>query len=455
LGYDGVANHGTSNRTGAATVAIEIGAVISGKRDRWEVLDRLGRGATSETLRVRSVSSREPAVLKLSHLAQIRDWKAVELFQREVEILQTLDHPGIPRYLDCVDNADSSQGLIQTFIAGRTLQAVIDGAPLSTARFEAVLRDTLDTLAYLHEHSPPVVHRDLKPANIMLDDARAYIIDFGSVKWTLRESAELTSVGTFGYMAPEQVLGRAEPASDIYALGMSFVALATGRDPADFEVDPNTGQIDVRSMLLRLPERIAEVLVAMTRPGIGQRLADARAALRMLDSPTAAPTLPSTRPPASTISPLAASRSRRLTGLGAGLGAVLGVGALVAVAALTLPGSSEPPIPASEASPPSEPTASRAPPSEATRRPPAAPVLVTRPTTPASPASEAATGSSTVRLRSDPPGASVLLPDGDRCTTPCDVSVPHGRRTFAFSQSGRTLTRQPMVIEDLTLMVSF
>jgi len=425
----------------------QASSIITSTNDRWEVVRKLGQGGMGHTVLVRSLSDAGLAVLKELHLAKLDDWKALELFQREAAILQALDHPGIPRYLDVIDEGDGVQGLLQSFVEGRSLQQMIDGAPVSAARFEAALRDCLDILAYLQGHSPQVVHRDITPANIMLDAERAYVIDFGSVKWALREGAELTSVGTFGYMAPEQLLGRAEPASDMYGLGMSFVALATGRDPSSFEVDPRTGQVDVRAML-RLPAPITNVLVQMTRPGLGDRLSDPKQALRLLDTASGADL---TAPPARTRNAVLRA------GIVAGAMMVVGVGATVMIGSPSpsqpLPSQPPPPPPVVEQRPepvapavvrPAEPPVVRAP-EPAVVRPPA-PAVVER---------ERVIGSSTIRFRTQPGGVTVSLPGGLSCVSPCEASVPHGRHSFRFTHAGRTIAREVMVIEDTSLTVSF
>ena len=91
----------------------------------------------------------------------------------------------------------------------------------------------LDILVYLHGRSPPVIHRDLKPANILrAPDGTVSLVDFGGVTGALREEGGSTVVGTYGYMAPEQLHGAAGPATDLVrALGATIVSLAGGVEP--------------------------------------------------------------------------------------------------------------------------------------------------------------------------------------------------------------------------------
>src|SRR5690606_24119602 len=146
-----------------------------------------------------------------------------------VSTLAALEHPGIPRLIDRVIEDGRTAGIVQTYVEGHTIaQQIAEHGPLTAARFEQVLREGLEILAYLHEQVPPVLHRDVNPRNVMLGPDRVHLIDFGAVK--VGGKTDMTAVGTFGYMAPEQILGRAQPASDAYGLGMTLVSLAERRD---------------------------------------------------------------------------------------------------------------------------------------------------------------------------------------------------------------------------------
>ena len=249
----------------------------------YEAIEPLGKGGMGVTHLVRRESDGETLVLKELRIEMLEEWKALELFEREIATLESLDHPGIPRYVDRIVDRDTGMlGLVQSRIEGRTLAELVErGQSVPTERFTALLRDCLEVLDYLHERTPPVIHRDVNPRNVMFDDARAYLIDFGSVKVALRGSTTMTSVGTFGYMPPEQIHGDAEPATDLYGLGMTFIALATGLEPSALPKDRGTGQVDARSVL-DVPEPTRSVLLDMIRPGLDGRLGSAREALRRL-----------------------------------------------------------------------------------------------------------------------------------------------------------------------------
>ena len=95
----------------------------------------------------------------------------------------------------------------------------------------------------------------------------------------------MTSVGTFGYMAPEQLLSRPVPASDMFGLGMTMVSLGERRDVSELPVDDATGQVDPAAVLRGLQPRLRRVVFDMTKPGLAERLGDAEGALRRLDAP--------------------------------------------------------------------------------------------------------------------------------------------------------------------------
>src|SRR6185295_6373321 len=111
-----------------------------------------------------------------------------------------------------------------------------------------LLGDAGEVLDYLHGRVPPVIHRDIKPSNVIRrPDGSFALVDFGSVRDSLKPEGGSTVVGTFGYMAPEQFQGRALPASDVYGVGATLIALVSGLEPEDL---PHRGlAVDVEAAL--------------------------------------------------------------------------------------------------------------------------------------------------------------------------------------------------------------
>jgi tRNA A-37 threonylcarbamoyl transferase component Bud32 len=159
--------------------------------------------------------------------------QAVQWFEREAILLSRLQHPNIPRVTDHF--AESGRYyLVMDYVEGENLEEILrrEGRPwLDESRVVNWAAQICDVLAYLHEQNPPIIFRDMKPANVMLQrDGRIKLIDFGIARH-FAPSPSGTAVGTPGYAPPEQYFGRAEPRSDLYALGATLHHLLSGRAP--------------------------------------------------------------------------------------------------------------------------------------------------------------------------------------------------------------------------------
>ncbi len=197
-------------------------------------------------------------------------------FHREADRLATLgQHPQIPALLAVVDSAQG-QFLVQEYIPGPNLDQLIQLSPDlgGEALVRRVLYELLPVLAYIHGHS--VIHRDIKPANIIAPPAPQplVLVDFGAAK-AVADPEELkrtaTVIGSAGYAAPEQALGKAVFASDIFSLGVTCLHLLTGLHPFDLyavsddawvwrsyvttSVSQALGRVLDRMVNRRLPER--------------------------------------------------------------------------------------------------------------------------------------------------------------------------------------------------------
>lgn len=278
--------------------------------DTYEADAPFAEGASGLAHRATSAKLGRRVFLKQLKLAGTRDWKTVELFEREAQVLAGLDHPAIPRYLDFFrDEQRGSFVLVQELIDAPSLQDVLAGQrPLAPEQLKAIVEQALAVLDYLHTRVPPVLHRDISPKNFLFTGDTLFLVDFGAVKLSLRESTVMTSAGTFGYMAPEQILGQALPASDLYGLGMCVVALATGCDPTALPLDDRRGGIDMAQVLPKIPAELRPVVEALVKPGLAERVATARDALALLRSPP--PVLAAT-PPAAPPAPRRSLARRR------------------------------------------------------------------------------------------------------------------------------------------------
>lgn len=256
-------------------------------KDRFEVRREIGRGAQGLTFLGVDRQTKEKVAIKELTLGDIPDWKAIELFEREAQALRILDHPSIPRYVDAF-HTESSAGerffLVQEFIKGDDLSLFLEGGGrFNESEACQFLQEMLATLSYLHGLSPPVIHRDIKPSNIIQrEDGRFALIDFGGVQILAAQTVGgSTIVGTSGYMAPEQLLGRAVPASDLYGLAATTVHLLSGRAPDEMESDRL--ELQFRSHTpITLP--LADLLEHMLAPSVEARYDQADDVLQILNS---------------------------------------------------------------------------------------------------------------------------------------------------------------------------
>ena len=212
--------------------------------ERYQLTQQLGNNAGRQTwlaLDLATQTKERVIVKRLPFSPQIH-WDDLKLFEREAQILKHLNHPCIPKYRDYFSTEPSNSGdlpwfcLVQEYIPGDSLQQLLSkGKRFTEAGVKEIAIQLLKILIYLHELSPPVLHRDIKPSNIIWQKYRqAYLVDFGAVQERAKaEGATFTVVGTGGYAPPEQLWGRAVPASDLYALGATLIHLLTGTAPVD------------------------------------------------------------------------------------------------------------------------------------------------------------------------------------------------------------------------------
>ncbi len=254
----------------------------------YVVTETLRESASASTYAVQRESDGAGFVLKRLAIANLQHWKQFDLFEREVAALRAIEHPFVPRWVDShLDEASGVFVSVQTRVHGTTLRELLrTRGGLTAQEVDNYLRQALGILTHLHERAPQIIHRDINPSNVMIANGQVYLIDFGAVKVGDGQSTSMTTVGTFGYMAPEQILGRSTVQSDLFGLGMTMVAMATGMEPASMPQNPTTGQVDP-SQSLRAPPHLVRALLAMIRPGVGERPPTARAALALLDQPQA------------------------------------------------------------------------------------------------------------------------------------------------------------------------
>lgn len=256
---------------------------------RYQIVRAIGQGAFGTTYEAEDVTKGNQVAIKVLSLRETQDWKALDLFERESQVLAHLNHPAIPKYLDYLyeDTQDDRHFyLVQELVEGDSLDRLVARGWHATEQdVRDIAEQVLKILDYLHWLSPPVIHRDIKPQNIIRNrDGLIYLVDFGSVqdiyRRTLIEGG--TFVGTVGYMPPEQFRGQAFFASDLYALGATLLFLLTHRSPD--ELPHNRMKIDFRDRIA-VSSHFAHWLEKMLEPAIEDRYKSAREALGTLHHP--------------------------------------------------------------------------------------------------------------------------------------------------------------------------
>jgi serine/threonine protein kinase len=202
--------------------------------DHYRIESLVARSGMASIFRATDTVSGRTVAIKIPHPEMEADPQLFDRFKREQEIGEKLDHPGVMKVFK--DEHRSRIYMAMEWVDGELLRKLMSAAgkftPDRAARITARICEALD---YIHSHG--VVHRDMKPENIMVDtEDRIKLIDFGiaanegSRRLTF---ARLSSVmGTPDYISPEQVKGkRGDGRSDIYAVGVMFYEMLTGKVP--------------------------------------------------------------------------------------------------------------------------------------------------------------------------------------------------------------------------------
>lgn len=199
---------------------------------RYEVMEEIGSGGMGAVYK-----AREPVTDELVAIKTLRMFKPSpdqELrFQIEASTMARLDHPHIVRVRD-MGLHEGTHYLVMDYIEGVDLAELIYRNRLTIGRGVELLAKVCSAVAYAHKED--VLHRDLKPSNVLVDAAgEPHIIDFGLAKLQnsgLRLTHSDVVIGTFGYLAPERILGGAiDLGVDVYALGAILYEMFTHRLP--------------------------------------------------------------------------------------------------------------------------------------------------------------------------------------------------------------------------------
>jgi formylglycine-generating enzyme required for sulfatase activity/dienelactone hydrolase len=264
----------------------------------YRILDRLGAGGMGVVYKAEDTRLKRLVALKFLPMALGQDRDAKERLMHEAQAASALDHPNICTIYEIDETEDGQLFLAMACYEGETLKDRLSHGPLpieaALELFTGVVRGVAAA------HASGIVHRDIKPANIFVTSrGDVKLLDFGLAK--LRNQTSLTktgtTVGTVAYMSPEQVNGReADSRADVWALGVVFFEMLTGRTP--FKADHDGAVLHaivtqappaVDSLRPDVPPAVERIVVRALEKDPDARFPSAAELLKALDALRAAP----------------------------------------------------------------------------------------------------------------------------------------------------------------------
>jgi serine/threonine protein kinase len=281
----------------------------------YEIESVLGAGGMGEVYRARDTLLKRDVAIKVLPQAFAGDPDRIARFQREAEVLATLNHPNIAA-IHGLQDSDSVRSLVLEFVDGPTLADLIGGRPMPLDNVLAIARQIADALEAAHERG--IIHRDLKPANVKVrPDGTVKVLDFGlakalearapqeGVNFGVSQSPTITSpamtrvgvvLGTAAYMSPEQARGHdADERSDLWAFGCVLFEMLTGRRAFEGEEVSDTlaavlrAEPDQKALPAATPASVRRLLRRCLEKNPKRRLADIRDARLELDESSVEP----------------------------------------------------------------------------------------------------------------------------------------------------------------------
>ncbi|MBD2137655.1 protein kinase [Anabaena sp. FACHB-1237] len=233
----------------------------------------------------------QPKILKVLKEELNNNSKALSLFQQEANVLEQLNHPGIPQ-TEGYFSYQTREGLtlhcmVMEKIEGPNLEQWLkqqQNRPISQAQAIAWLKQLAEILLLVHNQQ--YLHRDIKPSNIMIrPDGQLVLIDFGTArevtKTYIANSGGMTAISSSGYSPREQMNGQALPASDFFALGRTFVFLLTGCQPVQL-YDAHLDNLQWRHLANHVSESLLDFIDWLMNNNISDRPQNAREILNDL-----------------------------------------------------------------------------------------------------------------------------------------------------------------------------
>ncbi len=214
---------------------------------------------------------------------------ALAAFEREAKFLQALEHPAIPRFVAAFEEGSGVHTryyLAQELVDGNALDRIVDHW-YTESEIVDIATQVLGVLVYLQSLSPMVIHRDIKPANLLKQpDGSIVLVDFGAAH-VYGTTVGSTTIGTFGYMPVEQLVGIVDASTDVFALGATLLNLLTREEP--WKLAQTKPSVNVSAPLRAFLEKVTAADPRERFPSAK----DALAALENRDTITIVPANPS------------------------------------------------------------------------------------------------------------------------------------------------------------------
>lgn len=278
----------------------------------YEIVAKLGEGGMGEVYRAKDTRLNRVVAVKAMHVSFAEHPERVARFEREAQLLASLNHPNIAA-IHGVEEAQGSTFLVLEFVDGHSLSEILKAGAMPVPEAMALARQLGDALAAAHDRG--IIHRDLKPANVMVTaDGQLKVLDFGlgkalegegslgggpstppanSPTMTVAATQAGTLMGTAGYMSPEQAKGRpTDRRSDVWAFGCVLYEMLTGHKAFEGEDIAETlaaivrGEPDWTRLPATLPPAVRVMLLRCVVKDRAERLSD-MSVVRFLMSDTA------------------------------------------------------------------------------------------------------------------------------------------------------------------------
>ena len=251
-------------------------------RHNYQVVRELGRNREGGRISylAECIDNQQQVVIKQFRFVQENaSWQGFKTYEREIQILQAINHPRIPRYLDSFET-DDGFCMVQEY---RDAPSLATKKSFTSSEIKLITVSILEILVDLQDLIPPIIHRDIKPENILVDqNQQAYLIDFGLARVNSQDIAMSSVVaGTPGFMPPEELFNRPlSTASDLYSVGATAIALLTNTSSSNLSnlIDDNY-QFQFSHLLTGINHDFVNWLSKMVAPNLKDRFANAQDAL--------------------------------------------------------------------------------------------------------------------------------------------------------------------------------